>query len=98
MPFTVLKISRADPERIDVIGEFNEEHKACEFADQMMAHDKSGNYEYSVEAPISRSAEHDPRRSNIFSVSAKSGFGGRKKRTISTNGASFGPRNFGSLD
>jgi hypothetical protein len=51
MPFSVLRISKTDENHIEVLGEFWDTEIAQKFADFMQSEDKSGEYDYSVEAP-----------------------------------------------
>jgi hypothetical protein len=81
MPFTVLKISSSKEDQVDVLGEFESCEAAREFADARRNEDETNEYDYLVESPEPKSAQHRrelqdlhswlvrPRRSNPRSYS-----------------------------
>jgi hypothetical protein len=55
MPYTVLKVLKADSRHTDVLGEFVDEETAEDFARVVKSADRTTKYEYLVEAPAPRS-------------------------------------------
>jgi hypothetical protein len=51
MPFTVLKISKAVENQVEVVGEFPNEDDANDFAEGAHSNDLGSEYDYIVERP-----------------------------------------------
>jgi hypothetical protein len=66
MPHSVLKISKSNPQLIEVLGEFPDETAAAEFADKCQAESGAGDYEFAVEAPEPKGEVKLPPRPAVF--------------------------------
>ena len=56
MPFTVLKVSKIEENRIEVLGEFPDGEVARRFAEFIQNDEESSRYEYRVESPYRASS------------------------------------------
>lgn len=57
VPFTVLKILRAEEDRVEVVGEFETRDAAREFAEAEHREDAANEFDYLVESPEPSSPE-----------------------------------------
>jgi hypothetical protein len=54
MPFTVLKASKIEKDKIEVVAEFPEETDARQFVEEVQVKEPTAEFEYMIEAPPSK--------------------------------------------